>query len=355
MAREERWGLSLLALLMVLVLCPVASFDASGNHNGTLGSAIAVGARTLPAAIPVQQSLVTLPPMAGDPHPHSAIIIEPRPHRLLLPVIDHMLQHIPNATLVQVFHSSANRQPLQQHYAPLIRQGRVHLTDLSEILGSDMGNGSVAMLNGLYFNISFWKRCRGENLLLFQLDSCVCSRSPWTWRDFIGQGWGWIGAPHVVATGGVSGRRNYQRMIHHNGGFSFRSKFLTLRILEKHPNFYARRFASGRAYNEDTFYSAMHAFEMRRAPLEVARRFAVGDYFYPTPFAIHKPWGSGLTPSQLRILQRACPELHTLFGVVPAIDGVEAPPAPLPAGDSPDGRPTQAVALGPAPRLVARG
>ena len=271
-----------------------------------------------------------------DTQLHSAIIIEPRVHPLLLPVIDNVLTHVPHATLLQVFHGSANKGQLQQHYARLIREGRVILHDLNVFMGSDIGNGSVTMQNNLYFNISFWQQCRGENLLTFEVDTCLCSKSPWRWDNFFGsgRGWGWIGAPHTVITGGVNGARTHLRLMHQNGGLALRRKSLLIEVLKNNTRFWISRQEKKQTYNEDVFFSLMHRVPMQVAPFEVARKFSVERHFNPTPFGLHKAWCC-MTPWELRILQKTCPELHTLFGVVPP-PGVNLPspdrPEPEPAG-----------------------
>ena len=50
----------------------------------------------------------------------TAIMVEVRAHKMLLPVTNHMLQHLPNKTVIQLFHGSLNKALLEKHYAPFI-------------------------------------------------------------------------------------------------------------------------------------------------------------------------------------------------------------------------------------------
>jgi len=256
-----------------------------------------------------------------DKELHTAVILEVRAHRLLLPSIDHMLKMIPSTAVVQVFHGSLNLQMLREHYTSngKLQSGRVQLIDTGAL-----HNGSEVMNNALFMSAAFWKEVRGENVVTFQVDSCVCSGSNHTWSDFLSPGWSFVGAPHIQSNkdrwtttrsdvpGVTFGQQinSRQVMSHQNGGFALRRKSHHLQAIERYPRRCQPHQAS-QCTPEDIFFSNIPTF--RVAPWRVAQTFTVETNFYTKPFAIHKPW-EYLNPKQLDVLRESCPELGTLFG-----------------------------------------
>eukprot|EP00668_Euglena_longa_P014079 GGOE01018049.1.p1 GENE.GGOE01018049.1~~GGOE01018049.1.p1 ORF type:complete len:255 (+),score=69.38 GGOE01018049.1:67-831(+) len=222
----------------------------------------------------------------------TAVIVEVRRHPLLVPVVHHMLQHIPNSTIVQVFHGPRNEQTLRSNFREALRVGRVVLTRLNHT------NMDIPMYNDLFYSVDFWEGCIGERIVVFQTDSAVCSLSPYSWADFLDPRWDFIGPPF----------RLQWKSKHQNGGFSLRRKSKMILALQK-----LSRTAAG-DLNEDRFFSLYAAKQgiVRPAPLKVARKFAVETLFYASPFAIHKAWAYQ-SAKQLSELRRCCPELRTLF------------------------------------------
>ena len=59
----------------------------------------------------------------------TCVIVEPREHKYLLPVIDNMLNNIPNETIIQVYHGNRNKTTLLNEYKTLINE-KIWLFDL---------------------------------------------------------------------------------------------------------------------------------------------------------------------------------------------------------------------------------
>ena len=84
---------------------------------------------------------------------HVAVLIEPREHVLLEPVVLNVLQHLPSHWCVQIFHGTDNAAFIRR--APSLRQyfagGRIVLNSLG------VKNLHVGLYNALLTNSSFWR------------------------------------------------------------------------------------------------------------------------------------------------------------------------------------------------------
>ena len=91
----------------------------------------------------------------------------------------------------------------------------------------------------LYLNEAFWEQISGENILLFQCDTCICSRPKIKLADFVGK-YDFVGGPYGDQT----------RSRHQNGGFSLRSRSKMLEAIRKMKPVWEAHFT-----NEDIFFS----------------------------------------------------------------------------------------------------
>ena len=87
---------------------------------------------------------------------HVAVIVEPREHALLEPVVLNMLQHLSLQWRVQIFHGTANAAFVAR--AP----GLQHGFESGRIVRADLGveNLNLGMYNALLTNASFWRRAK---------------------------------------------------------------------------------------------------------------------------------------------------------------------------------------------------
>ena len=78
---------------------------------------------------------------------------------------------------------------------------------------------------------SFWESLPGNHILLFQVDSAICSGSPYSLDDFIQ--YYIIGAPVAYKKGFVGANAEESSFVAINGGFSLRSKWLMLECISQ--------------------------------------------------------------------------------------------------------------------------
>ncbi|KAH8891616.1 hypothetical protein GQ53DRAFT_648258 [Thozetella sp. PMI_491] len=126
-----------------------------------------------------------------------------------------------------------------------------------------------------------WQQVESASrVLLFQMDSIICSNSNMTVDDFLE--WDYIGAPIPSAWG-----EGY------NGGLSLRNPKMILDILASPSNDFDTKWDPGhfKSYTEDQWYYAKMK-ELPHAKLpdrDVAKRFSVEQEWYDQPVGYHAP------------------------------------------------------------------
>ncbi len=191
-----------------------------------------------------------------------AVMVEPRLHQYLKPVIDNMLRNLDDNIPIQIFHSSLNEKFLNENYKELIENKRILLTLL------DKTNLTIPEYNQLLTSKKFWNEINKENILIFQTDSCLLRHiNTFDFTPYLE--YGFIGAP--------CHREPWQ-----NGGFSLRKKSLMLDAI-KHN----KRIVS---YNEDKFFSVIMKNICKPAPFALGNAFSVEQHYHENPLGIHKPW-----------------------------------------------------------------
>jgi len=215
----------------------------------------------------------------------AAVIVEFRSIPLLVTIVVNVIQNIPQHWPVQIFHTTSNYHFIRtSRLAKYIENGKIILTHLDEYTGD-----FSRYTNFLLTNISFWQLVKAEKILLFQIDSIMCSNSPHKITDYLQ--YDYVGAPWAHFQGLVG-----------NGGFSLRDKNKTLTLLQK-------TFNSSSQYkgneNEDVWFAKNMLTVGNVAPSYIARTFAVESTFYPYPLGVHK---TGLKGTELKQLCDACPE-----------------------------------------------
>ncbi|CAF4340078.1 unnamed protein product, partial [Adineta steineri] len=139
-------------------------------------------------------------------------------------------------------------------------------------------NYNQSKTNTLLTDEKFWKQIPDEKILLFQIDSIMCSNSThkitdYLQYDFIGAPWNLIWYPF---------NKTY---LVGNGGFLLRSrsKILALLQLIQYDSFPP----------EDVWYAQnLHRVNASIAPVHIAKTFAVESVFYERPVGVHRfTWG----------------------------------------------------------------
>jgi hypothetical protein len=216
----------------------------------------------------------------------TAVACEPRPDPRFVSVVAMFSVLLPLDWQIVVFHSASN-QAMLMRLAEKLPKGKLLLNV------SYFGTASNANANSYLTDKQFWTGVPGEKILLFQMDSILCSGTlhnlfEFIEYDFIGAPW-----PHLKHLG--SG----------NGGLSLRTKSCMIRVLEK-------RFS--RNDNEDVFYSLhMKDVGCRVAPIEIAAKFSVELWFLDrAPLGVHAAY-KYLKPHEINELKRVCPEIRLLL------------------------------------------
>ena len=216
---------------------------------------------------------------------HTAVIVEPRLHKYLVPVIKNVINHLPHETIIQIFHGTNNLKFINQHLTNYIRSGKIILTNLK------VSNLNIKSYNKLLTSRTFWNSIPGENILIFQTDSCFCSNSKFNIDKYLE--YDYVGAPWA------SNLKWSKNLRGGNGGFSFRKKSKMIRVLPLNPI----------ESNEDIYFSKQ---KLNYPSKEISNTFAVETMFYDKPLGIHKPW-EYIHSDQLMRLKQNCPEISTIF------------------------------------------
>ncbi|CAF0766761.1 unnamed protein product [Didymodactylos carnosus] len=146
----------------------------------------------------------------------------------------------------------------------------------------------IRYTNLLFTNLKFWQKIVGEKVLIFQLDSIFCSNTPHKIEDYVQ--YDYIGAPW---------RASLKTPVPvGNGGFSFRSKIKTIKLLEK--------IQYDESTPEDVWYGVnLPLVNGTVAPPEIAKTFSVETLYYEKPMALHK---LSLRKADIKKLCDKCPE-----------------------------------------------
>ena len=190
----------------------------------------------------------------------NAVIIEPRLHQYLEPVINNMIRNLPDETIIYIFHGILNIHLLQSKYG---NNQKIKLINLN------VKNITIREYSNMLTSVDFWEQLTGTYILVFQTDSCLCKPLD---HSILSDLYGYIGAPSKLYPS------TWQ-----NGGLSLRNRELMIRaIKDKKQN--------DITWPEDKYFSVIKKHITNPAPYELAKSFSVEQYYYEKPFGIHKAW-----------------------------------------------------------------
>ena len=182
----------------------------------------------------------------------------------------------------------------------LKRQKRLQSSSLAaagfrEILTNDAQAYSRVLLS-----VHFWAMLRAQHVLVFQLDSILCSMSPWKVHDFLE--YDYIGAPWID---------RFYGMDIGNGGLSLRKVKTMIHIIKTFP-------LEGRYENEDIYFAhgvydlaKQKKYPVRIPPVHVAAKFSYEAGALPrvASFGVHKlPRHKISQKETISALFKTCPE-----------------------------------------------
>jgi|SaaInlV_165m_DNA_3_1040750.scaffolds.fasta_scaffold22694_2 hypothetical protein len=216
---------------------------------------------------------------------HTAVIVEPRNTILLIHVIQNILDKIPNI-LIHLFNGINNASNIHNYIKKNNLINKIKLTNLNKT------NLTIAEYSDLLTSLSFWKQIKGENILIFQIDSWVCHYN----KDFIKEcsEYGFIGAPCRECD-----------IPWQNGGLSLRKKSLMIKAIKDKK-------LNESTWPEDRFFTVIKRKIVNPAPFELAKKFSVEKYYYITPFGVHKPWNY-LQENELEQIKKQYPEMSLIW------------------------------------------
>jgi len=220
----------------------------------------------------------------------SAVIVEPRLHIYMEPVLSNILKNLSNETKIYIFHGKLNKNLLENKYIAEIQNGKIILINMN------ICNMSRLQYSNMLTTIKFWEQISGENILIFQTDSCLCSHinmfdlSPY-------KEYGFVGAPS---------KKTFP-VPWQNGGLSLRKKSLMiLAIKDKKSN--------ESTWPEDKYFSVIKKHITNPATYELANKFSVEQFYYDKPFGIHSSW-KYLNKNEWNELKKNNIEISLVFNI----------------------------------------
>ena len=245
-------------------------------------------AKTTESAVPVQVTEITHiidRPPAKTRYPNIAVLVEFRSAHQIIAIVFNINQHLPSTWPVLIFHGKENENFIRNStLASLIASGKVILSRMEVVYNR-------SRTNELFTTPAFWKRIPAEKILLFQIDTVMCSNSRHKITDYLQ--YDYIGAPWDFPWFEYDRKYNVG-----NGGFSLRSRNKTLELLALIPY--------NKVMPEDVWYAQnMHRVNASIAPAEIAKTFSVESVYYERPVGVHRfPWSCEFRAK----LAETCPE-----------------------------------------------
>ncbi len=205
-------------------------------------------------------------PVADDA-PLEMVLIEPRNHRYLQPVLENMSCLVPNASLT-IIHSQENAKIVHD----IVYAGGENNVKTLSILPTNLTRETYSEL---LTSCELWTRFQAPKVLIFQLDSGLRFNNILRFMqyDYVGAPWNWLVA-------------NDPRICVGNGGFSLRSK--------QHMYDICSRFKYNATADtaEDVFF-AKHLINDKNVclPSKVdASKFSIEHISYHDPMAFHQAY-----------------------------------------------------------------
>ena len=214
---------------------------------------------------------------------NTAVIVEPRLHKYLENVINNAIKNLSIDTNIHIFHGIDNIDFLNIKYKEYIEIGKIKLTNLNK------KNLTRHEYSKMLTTQSFWEQIDGENILIFQTDSCICCNID----DFdlsIYNENGFVGAPTHSGF---------------NGGFSLRKKSLMIKAILDNPMGHS-------TWPEDYFYSVTKKHITKPASYENSLKFSVEMFYFDKPFGIHNAVRY-LSANDWNKLKKSRPEISLVF------------------------------------------
>ena len=228
-------------------------------------------------------------------HEKVALIVEPRAHINLVPVITQMANLHPD-WFIYLYHGNLNQSYVTTHpeLTQLRNDGKLALFHLH------VDNINSLTYNALFTTLAFWNTVNAHYAFVFQTDAWICDQADFDLDDFLR--YDYVGSPRSLF--GVKFL---------NGGVSLRNVEAMKDMIETctyNPDSFRG------VLGEDVFFSQPCRDISKRytaAPQKSAANFSLQqNAFYKsdrTPIAVHRPWVkfSAVSNKNMLNLEKTCP------------------------------------------------
>lgn len=219
----------------------------------------------------------------------AAIIVEPRKNPMLIKVLKNFLKLLPKNTIIYIFHGTDNEKYIYEYFYKQINNGKIILIRLNK------KNLTIKDYNLLLVSKKFYNMIKGENLLIFQMDTCLCSNTKYKFQDFFM--YDYVGAPWMKNNLNIKNVKNKVG----NGGLSLRKKSSILKHIDNHTY---------KGEPEDVYFAKSNTLKF--PSIEKAAEFSTEHLLNPYSMGFHKP-DVHLSESNKKIVRNICPEFQEVF------------------------------------------
>ena len=238
-----------------------------------------------------------------------AVIVEPRNDPLLPLLIRNFMEVLGEDWTFQIFHGLNNEVRLKKAFGfnRLILEKNKNWKVMFNKM--EVENLSRDEYSRLLLEKDFYELCRGENILIYQLDSCLNPNSQFKIDRFLE--YDYIGAPWIHGQRSLVNGRD--RIFIGNGGLSLRKRSTMVEVCEILQSGYRHLLNK----NEDLVISSLlhsqHFKDKVNLPDPyLARKFSVELIYEPRSLGVHKAW-KYLSRDDLDKLMKEVPQVNEFF------------------------------------------
>lgn len=237
----------------------------------------------------------------GNTNDKIAVIVEPRNDPVLIDVVLNFINILGNEWKIKIFYGNKNEDMIMSSVLnKLINDGRILLKKLN------VDNLNSWTYSDMLKSKQFWLDCEGENILIFQIDSSLCSRSMFSidnFSDFDYIGSAWIYTNDDIRHGG-------------NGGLSFRKKSAMIECIDKFP---PTKSIPGsnllEAFPEDVYFiTCLKKLNKKISTKEESLKFGTQNFFKYESFGTHQFYNF-LNKSDKDKFMEYCPESKIIYKI----------------------------------------
>lgn len=205
------------------------------------------------------------------------VIVEPRKHPDFDRVLKQFDAQMPVDWDLYVFHGKGAKDFLQDITMDITSGRNVYLKSL------ESDNLTANEYNKLFKQASFWNQINAEDILVFQTDCALCSKSPHNIDRF--RKYGYLGCSYLKNSHGFTKQVwGTKHPFYGIGGLSFRKKSFTMKCIRERPNI-------DPDFAEDVFFSECVHKErgsLKPESADVLCDFCTQHAFNSKSFGAHK-------------------------------------------------------------------